>query len=68
MDSKMLLQMLEELASHHRNKKDLLPIYVNTRLDKSLKNYYEELLNIYDSLVRKDAAKVLKKMNREEKR
>ena len=64
----MLLHMLDDLASHNRKKKELLPMYVNLRLDKSLKNYYEELLSVYDSLVRKDAAKVLKKINREEKR
>ena len=68
MDSNMLLHMLDDLASHNRKKKELLPMYVNLRLDKSLKNYYEELLSVYDSLVRKDAAKVLKKINREEKR
>ena len=68
MDSNMLLHMLDDLASHNRKKKELLPMYVNLRLDKSLKNYYEELLSVYDSLVRKDATKVLKKINREEKR
>ena len=68
MDSYFFLHMLDDLASHNRKKKELLPMYVNLRLDKSLKNYYEELLSVYDSLVRKDAAKVLKKINREEKR
>ena len=68
MDSRMLLHMLGDLNNHHRKRKELLPEYVNSRLDKSLKNYYEELISNYDALIRKDAAKVLRAMNKETKR
>lgn len=68
MNSRMLLHMLDDLNNHHRKRKELLPEYVNSRLDKSLKNYYEELISNYDALIRKDAAKVLRAMNKETKR
>ena len=57
-----LNHMLEDLSKHHRNRKELIVEYVNSRLEKSLQNYYEELLSSYDELTRRDAAKVLKKM------
>lgn len=66
MNSKMLLHMLDDMSKHHRKRKDLLPEYVNARLDKSLKSYYEELISSYDALIRKDAAKVLRVMNKED--
>lgn len=63
-----LRNMLNDLSSHHRDKSELLTHYVNSRLDKSLKNYYEELMQTYDYLTRRDAERVLKRALKEEKK
>ena len=63
-----LRNMLNDLSEHHRHKSELLTHYVNSRLDKSLKNYYEELMQTYDYLTRRDAERVLRRALKEEKK
>ena len=63
--SDALKDMLEELSTHHRDKKDLRKMYVIDRLNTSVKNYYTDLLTGYNELVKKDALKVMREMNKE---
>lgn len=63
-----LRNMLNDLSEHHRDKSELLTHYVNSRLDKSLKNYYEELMQTYDYLTRRDAERVLRRALKEDKK
>lgn len=58
---KILFGMLDDLSKRkNKKKRDLLEEYINARLDKSLKSYYEELMQTYKSLTKRDAARVLR--------
>lgn len=59
-----LKRMLKDLSSHHRSKVELLPQYIQMRLDKSVQSYYEDLLRTSAALERKDAQRVLREMVR----
>lgn len=56
-----LNSMILDLKKHDRNKQELIEEYINSRLDKSLKSYYEDLMQTYNSITKRDAARVLKK-------
>ena len=58
-----LRNMLSELKGHHRDRCELLNLYITERLNKSLHSYYSELMGTYNMLTRKDAKKVLRKLN-----
>lgn len=64
----VLKRMINELDQHKKSKKELLSQYIQTRLDLSLKNYYEDLMKAYDAITRKDAAKVIKRAFSKEKK
>lgn len=64
----ILRGMLNDLSNHHRGRKQLLIEYVNNRLDKSLKSYYNELMSTYEMLSRRNATRVLKKLLSEEEK
>lgn len=57
-----LRKMLADLSQHHRDPKDLLPQYIQLRLDKSVKSYYDDLLRASAALERKEAQRVFKEM------
>lgn len=60
---KILFSMLDDLSKiGDKKKKELIEEYINARLDKSLKSYYEELMQTYKSLTKRDAARVLKRV------
>lgn len=60
---KILFGMIDDLSKRSgKKKKDMLEEYINARLDKSLKSYYEELMQTYKSLTKRDAARVLKRV------
>lgn len=63
-----LERMISDLDHHKKSKRELLPQYIQTRLDLSLKNYYEDLMKAYDAITRKDAAKVIKRAFSKEKK
>ena len=56
-----LNNMIFDLKKHNRSKQELIEDYINSRLDKSLKSYYEDLMQTYNSITKRDAARVLKK-------
>ena len=58
----ILNNMLKDLSRYRRNKKDLLEMYINDRLSKSLETYYSELSNSLAYLVKKNELRVLKNM------
>lgn len=64
---KILRHMLSDLDKHRRPRKELLSDYIQSRLDLSLKNYYEDLMKAYDAITRKDAAKIIKRVFSKEK-
>lgn len=59
-----LQHMLKDLRSRNRSRTDLLPQYIQTRLDKSVQSYYEDLLRTSAALERREAQKVLKAMTK----
>lgn len=59
-----LQHMLKDLRGHSRSRADLLPQYIQTRLDKSVQSYYEDLLRTSAALERREAQKVLKAMTK----
>lgn len=60
----ILNNMLKDLSRYRRNKKDLLEMYINDRLSKSLETYYSELSNSLAYLVKKNELRVLKNMTK----
>lgn len=56
--------MVNDLNSYKRDNSGLLEMYINDRLNKSLKTYYKELNQTIEYLNSKDALNVAKKMNR----
>lgn len=58
----ILNNMLKDLSKYKRDKKDLLEMYINDRLSKSLETYYSELSNSLAYLVKKNELRVLKNM------
>ena len=60
----ILNNMLKDLSKYKRNKKDLLEMYINDRLSKSLETYYSELSNSLAYLVKKNELRVLKNMDK----
>lgn len=63
-----LHRMLDDICAHHRKRRELLEYYVNARLDKSIQSYYEELMDSYNALTKRDAARVLRRAVEGEKR
>lgn len=59
-------KMLKELDSHRRSRDYLSSYYVQTRLTKSIQNYYADLLKAQASLENMDARKVLKEVTKED--
>lgn len=61
----MLNRMLKDLDNYReKDKSILLEKYVNDRLSKSLQVYYDSLIKSLNSLVDKDAYKVLKSISK----
>ena len=61
----MLNKMLKDLDNYkEKDKNILLEKYVNNRLSKSLQVYYDSLIKSLNSLVDKDAYKVLKSISK----
>lgn len=55
--------MLEDIKKRNRPKEDLLPYYIQKRLDKSIQTYYKQLLSSCDFLSNiSDESKVIKKL------
>lgn len=52
-------KMLADLKSHKRDKKVLINLYIEQRLNKSLKNYYEELLSTQNMIIRRSNRKAI---------
>lgn len=61
----IILSMLEELKQYPEvDKYELLTTYVQTRLNKSLENYYQDILSSYRSLSYQEEEKVLKQLTK----
>lgn len=60
----ILKEMLEDVKKHKRDPKLLLNDYVQSRLEKSLQTYYEQLCSSYTSLAAKDEQRILKKLSK----
>ena len=65
----MLIDILngiaKELKEHKRDKKALLEMYIEKRLNDSLSVYYKELSNSVNYLEYKNSIKVMRKLNKE---
>lgn len=63
MIEEVVKQMLEDVKKHNRTKDELLAYYIQTRLDKSIKTYYQQLLESYNFLSNvSDESKIIKKL------
>lgn len=59
------LEIIEkDLNLHKRDKRDLLNIYVEERLNKSLKSYYDSIQKAYEYVKYRNELKTAKKLNR----
>lgn len=58
----IILEMLDDVKAHQRNKNELLSHYVQIRLDNSIQTYYKQLLSSYTTLTGYDELNVLKKL------
>lgn len=59
-----LLYILNEMKDYKRPKEDLLVLYINERLNKSLQTYYKELSSSVLFLSSKDEMQVCKCLNK----
>lgn len=59
-----LQHMLKDLRGRSGSKTELLPRYIQTRLDKSVQSYYEDLLRTSAALERREAQRVLRAMTK----
>ena len=59
-----LENILEELQNYKRSKEYLDKYYIEKRLDLSLKNYSDKLIQNIDFLKRKRELTILKRLNR----
>lgn len=57
-------EILNELSHHHRNKSELVVLYLQNRLNKSLSTYYQELIKTYEYLYYRDNDNLIKKYER----
>lgn len=62
---RILNNMLQDIELHNRSKDQLLTYYIQKRLDKSLKSYYQDLTNSYNGLITHNEINVLNKLNKE---
>ena len=60
--NEVIQQIKVDLAAHKRDKKELLEIYVQKRLDDSLASYYEEIQRSLTNLLYKDSLKSMRKV------
>lgn len=61
--------MLKEIQEHKRNKEDLLPIYVQERINKQIQTYYKQLMDSYSILShQQNEVKVAKNLIKEIKK
>lgn len=61
---KVLYDMLNDLKQHHRDVSYLEEMYLEDRLNKSFKTYYDELRKSVERLCVADDIKVVKGLNR----
>ena len=47
---KILEEMLLEMQKYKRNKEDLLPMYIQKRINKQVQSYYKQILENYNIL------------------
>lgn len=59
-----LKKILKDLRLKSRNKSELLSYYVELRLNNSLKNYYDSILELYNKLNRKKELSLIKEINK----
>lgn len=57
-----ILQMLEDVKKRDGNKQTLFPMYVQKRLDKSVNNYYKQLINSRNTLSQLSNKRVIKNL------
>lgn len=62
MNKEGIYKIINELNTHHRDKKFLLEHYVQNRLTESVESYYKELRNNFQSLANKNTVYSLKKV------
>ena len=59
-----LVNILEELKTHHRSRAELIETYVTKRLQKSMETYYKEVAQSAEFLAKKDELRMMRKLNR----
>lgn len=59
-----LLDILSDLKKHKRGNENLIEYYVQKRLNKSLKNYCEDLYKDSSFILQKDARKMLQALSK----
>ena len=57
-------EMLDDLSHHHRSKDELVTLYIQNRLNKSLSTYYQELMKTYEYLDYRNDDNLIKKYER----
>lgn len=59
-----LKYILNDLDKHKRPKQQILAECIQTRLDRSLQSYYQDLMESYNYLCQRNALRLAKKLNR----
>lgn len=57
-----LLNIKEDLKSHHKDRQTAMRIFIQQRLNKSLTSYYKELTSSTQYLLKRNVENVLRKL------
>lgn len=64
MNKQLLMQIKKDVQRESQSKDVLLEEYVRKRLNHSLQSYHKELMQNYESLIYKNALKIIRTLNR----
>lgn len=60
----ILLNILSDIQEHKRDLQDLTEFYIQKRLNRSLINYYSDLLKDSNMILSRDAQKMLRELSK----
>lgn len=64
MNAEELLDIKNELSSYKKDKSTLLVLYINERLNQSLKTYYDRMTESFNYIAKQNELKVLKTLKK----
>lgn len=64
MDREIISNIIDDLSKHKRDRSALTQTFIQSRLDRCVESYYDDIRSSYDSLKEKNVFQVFKKLNK----